>query len=401
MYKPKLYIMKNLTFLVLFTFIIPTTLFSQGCLPDGITFTTQTQIDNFQTNFPGCSVIEGDVKINGDDITNLNGLIVLDSINGELEIENTLLENLEGLNNLIKIGENGWDWLTIKHNDSLYNFEGLESLVSIEGNLTVQLNPNLFNFSGLESLTSIGDSYLSMGDLEIGWNSALTSLSGLENLVSIEEDLRIGVDFYGERAPNPNLTDISALENLTYIGDALIIGNNESLTSLVGLENLSYVTGVGIHNNNSLTSLDGLDDIDAASIEGLMIYFNPSLSTCAVQSICDYLVAPYAFIDIHDNAPGCNSQQEVEDACEAVDINENYFKYEFLINPNPASNDIFIESKNGTNIIEINIYNPVGQLVQKEKQFNNSINISTLHQGIYVIEIVTDKIKIRKKLIIR
>ncbi len=36
---------------------------SQGCLPEGITFTTQEQIDNFQTNYPGCTEIEGDVII--------------------------------------------------------------------------------------------------------------------------------------------------------------------------------------------------------------------------------------------------------------------------------------------------------------------------------------------------
>ncbi len=33
------------------------------CLPEGITFTTQAQIDNFQLNYPGCTEIEGDMKI--------------------------------------------------------------------------------------------------------------------------------------------------------------------------------------------------------------------------------------------------------------------------------------------------------------------------------------------------
>ena len=50
------------------------------CLPEGITFTTQEEIDNFQSNYPGCNEIEGDVEINGDDITNLNGLNVLTSM---------------------------------------------------------------------------------------------------------------------------------------------------------------------------------------------------------------------------------------------------------------------------------------------------------------------------------
>ncbi len=33
----------------------------QGCLPEGIAFETQEQIDNFQTNYPECTEIEGDV----------------------------------------------------------------------------------------------------------------------------------------------------------------------------------------------------------------------------------------------------------------------------------------------------------------------------------------------------
>jgi hypothetical protein len=47
------------------------------CLPEGINFTTQAQIDNFQTNYPGCTEIEGDVLILGSNITNLTGLSVL------------------------------------------------------------------------------------------------------------------------------------------------------------------------------------------------------------------------------------------------------------------------------------------------------------------------------------
>ena len=57
-----------------------TSLFAQPCLPEGITFNTQAQIDNFQTNYPNCTEIEGGVQITGDDITNLDGLSVITSI---------------------------------------------------------------------------------------------------------------------------------------------------------------------------------------------------------------------------------------------------------------------------------------------------------------------------------
>ena len=53
---------------------------AQPCLPEGITFSTQTQIDSFQINHPNCTEIEGGVVIESIDITNLDGLDVITSI---------------------------------------------------------------------------------------------------------------------------------------------------------------------------------------------------------------------------------------------------------------------------------------------------------------------------------
>jgi len=76
-----------LTLLIVLTFVIRVTLFSQPCLPEGIVFTFQQQIDDFQSNYPGCTEIEGDVKIAGDDVTNLIGLNILTSIEGNFRID--------------------------------------------------------------------------------------------------------------------------------------------------------------------------------------------------------------------------------------------------------------------------------------------------------------------------
>ena len=74
--------MKRFTLLILL-FTISTVVATAQCLPDGITFTTQVQIDNFQTNYSGCNEIEGTVIIAGNSITNLNGLNVVTSIGGD------------------------------------------------------------------------------------------------------------------------------------------------------------------------------------------------------------------------------------------------------------------------------------------------------------------------------
>ncbi len=51
---------------LLFTIIVclfSLSLLSQSCLSEGIIFNTQEQIDNFQTENPGCTEIEGSVWI--------------------------------------------------------------------------------------------------------------------------------------------------------------------------------------------------------------------------------------------------------------------------------------------------------------------------------------------------
>jgi len=96
--------MKKFTILLCFLALLQGTAFAQSCLPDGITFTTQAEIDNFQTNNPNCTEIEGNVMIDGPNITNLNGLNVLTSIGGYLAIWSTNnMISLAGLDNVTSI----------------------------------------------------------------------------------------------------------------------------------------------------------------------------------------------------------------------------------------------------------------------------------------------------------
>jgi len=425
--------MKYLTILIFALLFTQLTAFSQPCLPEGIVFTTQEQIDNFQTNYPGCTEIEGEVEINGDDITNLNGLYVLTSIGGDLGIYDTELTSLIGLNNITSVGGNltigqFWDpnpFLNWYGNPVLTSLSGLENLNSIDGSLHIASNDSLTSLTGLESLTSIGDDLIIghivisnwwwvfhgnplltnlsalnnldfiggdisiidnavltnltglegltsiEGDFEIYGNDVLTSLTGLENLSSVEGNLNIGYwnEYWLEGIGNPSLTNLSALaqltstggvfihnnqllaslnglEGLTFIGGDLTIGANEilsdltglqnitsiagdlciggdysfyvnsELTSLTGLENLTSVGGaIIIKRTESLSSLSGLENIDPISIDSLIICYNWSLSSCEVQNICDYLTNPDGPVEIHANDVGCNNPWEIANTC--------------------------------------------------------------------------------------
>ena len=360
--------MKKLAILIFVLLLANIAANSQSpCLPEGITFTTQEEIDNFQTNYPGCTEIVGDVRIYYEDITNLNGLNVLTSIGDSLMIISTNLENLSGLNALTSIGGG----LYLDSNGSLSSLTGLETLTTIGIDLDIWFNNPLTNLVGLEGLTSIGgglwigynDMLISLNGfnvlpsigthLYIGNNEALLSLSGLSGLASIPGYLNItGNDALnnliglgdlvsvGGRLiiqDNDGLTSLSGLEGLNSIGGYLRIASNEALTNLNGLSNLTSIGGeLKIYMNNALTGLSGLSNISASSITDLSIFSNSSLHYCDIQNICVYLASPNGAVSIFSNASGCNDPTEVAYACgialPCLPYGNYYFNSQYDIN---------------------------------------------------------------------
>lgn len=115
------------------------------------------------------------------------------------------------------------------------------------------------------------------GILSISNCFQLSSLSGLEN-ITYTAALSI--------SSNPLLTSLSGLDNLTYVEWGIQIFNNSSLTSLSELSNLTTLGGeLIISLNPLLISLSGLENIESF-VENLMIYQNNSLSDIsALQNI--------------------------------------------------------------------------------------------------------------------
>ncbi len=588
-------IMKKLTILIVSTIILQATVFSQSCLPEGITFSTQAEIDSFQINYPGCTKIEGDVVINGDNITNLLGLNVLNTIESDLEIDlNPLLNNLSGLDSLSYVAGHVWildnsslfsianlnnlqyvGSLYIAYNESLIDLTGLNDLDSIGNSLSITDNEILNSLTGLENLSYIG-SYLSIGssmyssgnpalidlsglvslasiggNLSIHNNNSLNNLVGLNNLVSIGGTIWISnnysldnldglnnlssmgeslwinsnyslcsldaldninpesivslwisgnssltsceaqsicsylanpngvVKIYNNAAGcnnpgevagacgftlaclpfgdyffysqsevdnfqanylgctnlngnvhingsditnlnglntlssaewlligglydgNPILTELSGLENLESVGGSFYILSNDSLSDICALSSLTFVDEeLRIEHNPCLTSLTGLDNIDAGCLILLSVYGNSSLSTCEVQSVCDFLAIPNASINIQNNETGCNSQEEVETACQIIWVSETNPEDKFTIYPNPTKGQITVSNESELSITEIIVYNQLGQKVLHKTQSTKIIDVSMLKQGIYIIEINSNKLKIREKLIV-
>lgn len=353
----------------LLIFAYPGLLYAQHCLPDGITFYYQSEIDNFQANYPGCHSIDGNVRIDGNDVVDLSGLNVVDSISGDLVIQNNpVLESLSGLENLLYIRDD----LEVKSNESLESLLGLSGLNDIGGNIRLYSNDHLVNLSGLQNLDTLNggidiqnnarlanlhgldslcyaaglfglaynDSLVSLqhlgnlsavGNMAIIGHSSLPSLTGLESLNKTGELL---IMF------NPELTSLDGLQGLDSISYGLELVDNESLVSLAGLENLEYLRGgisvewnyeltslsaleglsdfggnVEFRYNHSLTSLDGIGNFNAGGISRIVIISNSNLCDCDQASICTFLSDPSGSVSVYGNAPGCDGPHEIAESC--------------------------------------------------------------------------------------
>ncbi|MDH3651213.1 MAG: fibrobacter succinogenes major paralogous domain-containing protein, partial [Saprospiraceae bacterium] len=175
----------------------------------------------------------------------------------------------------------------------------------ISGNvfITEAVSGSITNLDSLSQISSIG------GNLWIEGNDSLNNLMGLLNLTFIEESLNL--------RNNPSLASLSGLDNLDTIGYDFDIYQNPSLINLTGLGNLTVIGSYfWIQENAALASLIGLDNLTTIG-EWLNIFDNPMLSFCAIGGICDHLESG-GFAAITDNATGCDSEQEVQAACEAL-----------------------------------------------------------------------------------
>ena len=356
--------MKKLVALILLTFSIITNASPQSCLPDGILFTSQSQIDNFQINYPECTKIEGAVRIESYNITNLNGLSTVNSLGSSLFIHgNKNLKNLSGLENLDSICE----WLSIS-----FGVEGY-------GNLSLQ------NIHGLQGLNYVGKG------IHIGQNDSLIDLSGLENIDSANIEVVI--------TENDRLISLKGLDSLNHIEGDLIIAHNNSLSSLTNLSSLTSIQGrFNVSYNDVLCSLEGLENIDAESITELWLMGNDSLTYCEISSVCNYLADTNNTVaGIWENSVGCNSRIEVENACLVGYSTVN--DYEISIYPNPTKEKLSIQSKSNHILNKISIYNMFGVLLKNYETANYEIDVSTLSGGTYIIDIGTNKGKIRKMFI--
>ncbi len=318
-------------------------------------------------------------------LTDFNALENITIINGDFWVNNNnTIVNFSGLDKVTHIEGSLYIW----GNSSLIDFAGMENIITVNGDVMIESNHNLIEMNGIENLSTIG------GDLKIRDDFSLINMEGLNNLISIGGSIEV--------KGNKELKNLAGLDKLSSIGGSFTIWNNPNLIDLTGAENLTTISNsyISIRWNDKLESLNGINNIEPSSIDELTISANPSLTECEIESVCGFLKNPLGEVFIYSNGSGCYIREEVESACNALEISD-ISNMKNIIFPNPANKQISISDFSGLTVERLIFVNTLGQEMLEITEINNKIDISALNQGIYTVNIVTSNNILKTKLIIR
>lgn len=389
--------------LILFCFGIISFAFAQ-CPTTDITFTTQAQIDNFATTYPGCNMIPDGVDVVIDDplgnITNLDGLSGLTAIEGNLRISGDgFLTDIDGLSNLTSVGGN----LRII---GLANIDGLSGLVSVGGNLETTFH-GLANVDGLSGLTFVGE------DL-------LINFSGLVNL--------------------------DGLSGLAFIGGGLFIQDNPQLSMCCALCPLlqadaddDAVIGGGVGINNNATGCNNTQEVETTCvplpiemIDPLRVYLKDKTAILEWRTALEINNSGFEIQRSKDGIEwekiGWQTGQGNTSTAHRytytdsnplsgtsyyrlrqVDFNGDteysnivslrYIHNGVTIYPNPVKERFYLDPYSGF-VEKITIYNSTGSQITEIANPDTEIDVSELPKGIYVLKISVDDEDFYEKILV-
>ena len=200
---------------------------AKGTYTGDISFETEQDLIDFQT--AGYTKVIGNIIVQYT-IRTLQKLDnLLTEIDGNLTINCQSLTSLDGLYNLKKITGNFITWEAC-----ITSYEGIDKLTEIGGDFEVRLPYSLESFEGLESLETIGGNFKVIDKLAL---SSLSSFKGLSSLKSIGGDFEVKARV---------LESFEGLENLTNIGDKLTIKGCSSLNNIDALKNIESLNDISI-----------------------------------------------------------------------------------------------------------------------------------------------------------
>jgi Flp pilus assembly pilin Flp len=192
---------------------------------------------------------------------------------------------------------------------------------------------------------------------------------------------QIGADIDGETA-----SDLS--------GHSVSLSSDGSIVAIGAVYNEVNVSGPGPGHVRVYRNISGTWTQVGADING-EVAFDESGGSVSLSSDGSIVAIGAAAIDGDGSRPG---QVEVYNL--AALLNSDVFVMNnFSIYPNPASEEVTISLDEGLELEKVTIYTILGQVVKTET--NNVISVSSLPKGNYIFEIITDKGKASKIILVK
>ena len=377
--------------------------FNRALLP-----TEVTALYNKQVPAPNCPTSNYTATLQ----SQIDVLAGCTTFNGNLTINAPTATYLNALSSLTTVNGN----FVIANGTSFTNLEGLSNLTTVTGNFIIG-GVSISNLNQLTSLTSVGGIVLNgnnfltdiqtlsnisgslTGNITIINNQNLTNLNGLQN-ISQAASLNI--------TNNASLQSINGLSGLTTLtnsfSNTLTIETNPLLASLNGLNNLVNLPnngGVRILTNNSLSDISALATI--SNLAYLEITNNPNLSTCAIAPVCNLLNVNNSNAFISGNGANCSSKTVVQNICATLSSSDFELESNLKIYPNPFNSQITFDFGNSYENVTVLIHDITGKQLYKNSFSGNQLvvnNLSNLPSGMYVATLTTENgTSITKKIV--
>ena len=398
------------------------------------------------SNLIGIREVRQTVNIKRTKLKNLKGLDSLEVIGkGFGVLINEEIISLAGLEKLKSVGGNttSQDGFTISKNRKIEQLDNLRKIEYIGDWLIIDNNPKLQSIEGLSSSRTT-----TLDRIFIHDNESLINLNGLENIKYIKE-VNFGVISI---LRNKNLENVNGLENIELIEKGFLISRNDKLADCCGIAHLldedptnGVVLGVtqiqrnlGFCNapttilenceNNLEASCDFVEIITTVplgiSIQNLIApiqivkVFDANYATVfdcfgdceETINLTDLAVGRYHInINFYDEnwQPICEKVETVEIEANTQDRNTQLLPADFALYPNPAESETFIDlGKLKGETVQLVLFNQFGQkisvqTVRKVAVQKERIDISTLQNGVYILQIkAAGKRPIAKKMIV-
>lgn len=164
---------------------------------------------------------------------------------------------------------------------------GAENYTRVTGSLTIGISQNRLSINSLApliNLSSVG------GILIVGHNDNLLNLEGLNNLTTIQGQGGSGTATERSVISGPMLRNLDALSSLKTINKSISI-SGDNINNINGLSNLEYIGTVLLISSTKITNLDPLQNL--THVTKLNLHGNTLLTNMDglsnVNSAIDYL----------------------------------------------------------------------------------------------------------------